>query len=521
MTSDQTTAHASMPAHTLRFLLEGLPIGIGAAIAAHDVDPLDVAVSSIAYDSRRVVPGALFVCVRGFEADGHRFATQAAERGAVALIVDHELEVDLPQVTVADTKVALAAIADRFYGHPSDHLSLVGITGTNGKTTTTYILDSIMREAGMTTGVIGTVETRIADRRIVAERTTPESADVQALLADMVAAGVSGVAMEVSSHAIDLHRVDGLRFGAIAFTNLTQDHLDYHHTLDAYFAVKRRLFTDFPTAARVIDIDTEHGQQLAADVVAHAASHDHGAAPLLRVGRSPMADVSAQDEVPTADSTSFTLVTPAGTRGVTLPLAGAYNVSNALLAAGCALAIGIDLDTVVAGLQVAPQVPGRLEQVRCGQPFTVVVDYAHTPDSLDKALRAMREVTDNTLISVFGCGGDRDPAKRAVMGEVSGTLADYTIVTSDNPRSEDPVGIVLQVEDGVTRAGGAHEVEVDRRSAIARAISIARPGDCVLIAGKGHETYQIFADHTAHFDDREEARNALASLGYQDGTQAC
>lgn len=476
-------------------------------------DLASVPVSAVAFDSRKVEPGSLFVCVRGFETDGHRYAAQVVSRGAVALVVDHELDVAIPQIVVRDTRVALGLIARNFYGDPSASIDVVGITGTNGKTTTTYILDSIFRAAGRSTGVIGTVEVRIGDTRVPSKRTTPESAELQELLADMAKAEVSVVSMEVSSHAIDLHRVDGVSFAAVAFTNLTQDHLDYHHTLEAYLAVKKRLFTDFPTRERVIDIDTSIGEKLADELrVAH---------PVLTTGRNERADVRAEDEVFGPAGTEFTLHTPSGVREVRLPLAGGYNVSNALVAAGSALAIGVGLDDIVAGLESAPQVPGRLERVECGQQFSVVVDYAHTPDSLDKALRALREVTPGALRVVFGCGGDRDPSKRPLMGRVAGELADFSVVTSDNPRSEDPVGIVLQVEDGVRAAGGNYEVEVDRGAAIVRAITVAKAGDCVLIAGKGHEDYQIFADHTAHFDDREVAREALRSLGYTGGPAAC
>ena len=465
-----------------------------------------VAVSAVDFDSRAVQPGSLFVCVRGFECDGHRFAAHAVKAGAVALLVEEILDVPVPQIVVPNTKRALAVAAATFWGSPSGDLSIFGITGTNGKTTTTYILDSILRTHGLLTGIVGTVEVRIGQRSLPAGRTTPESAELQQVLAEMRDEGVQAVSMEVSSHAIDLHRVDAVRFAAVAFTNLTQDHLDYHHTIDAYYGVKARLFTDFDAVARVIDIDTEYGVRLVSEV---GDVHT-----VLTVGRDATADVRATDEVADALGTEFSLVTPYGTQRLRLPLAGAYNVSNALIAAGCALSYGVPLGTVCAGLERAPQVPGRLERVDAGQPFTVVVDYAHTPDSLDKALRAMREVTLGNVISVFGCGGDRDPAKRPIMGEVSARAAGYSILTSDNPRTEDAVAIILQIEDGITRADGEHEVVVDRRAAIARALAIAQPGDSVLIAGKGHEDYQVFADRTIHFDDREVALELLLGMGY-------
>jgi UDP-N-acetylmuramoyl-L-alanyl-D-glutamate--2,6-diaminopimelate ligase len=472
------------------------------AVGVQPLGAADVVVSGIAYSSAAVRPGDAFFCVPGFAHDGHDFAADAVKRGASAVVVQRPLEgVDAPQFLVGDTRAALAWGAAAYFGRPSREMHVVGITGTNGKTTTTYLVDAIVRAAKHQTGVIGTVETRIKDERQAAARTTPESSDLQALLARMRDAGVSAVSMEVSSHAIDLHRIDAVDFAVVAFTNLTQDHLDYHRTLEEYSSVKRRLFTDFEARARVVNIDDPLGAELA-DAIDGC----------LTVGRSPNASIRAEDEELSSAGSVLRLVTPQGQRLVRLPLAGAYNVSNALVAAGCGLALGIDLDTVVGGLEAAPQVPGRLERVECGQDFAVVVDYAHTPDSLEKATAAMRDVTSGRVIVVFGCGGDRDPDKRPLMGLAAGRSADLSIVTSDNPRSEDPVGIILQVEDGLREAGGAYEVQVDRRRAIARAIAEARPGDAVLIAGKGHEDYQIFADHTVHFDDREVAREELGAL---------
>lgn len=479
-----------MDTSTLSHLFEGV-----AAVADAYTGTV---VSGVSYRSDATRPGDVFFCIPGFQRDGHDFAGDAVARGAVAVACERPLELDVPQVVVPDTRQALATVAARLHGEPSSALDIVGITGTNGKTTTTYLLDAVLRRAGRTTGIIGTVETRVADERLASARTTPESADLQELLARMVAEGVDSVSMEVSSHAIDLHRVDAVRFAVAAFTNLTQDHLDYHHTLEEYWSVKRRLFTDLEVGERVIDVDDTYGEQLARSLPA-----------AWTVGRSPHAMVRAENERPMAGSTVFDLVTPVGTVAVTLPLAGAYNVSNALVAAGCALALGIDADTVAAGLSGAPQVPGRLECIDEGQDFTVLVDYAHTPDSLAKAIAAVRAVTTGRVITVFGCGGDRDPQKRPLMGAAAGAGSDIVVVTSDNPRSEDPVGIILQIEDGLRDAPADHTAEVDRRAAIAHAIGIARPGDAVLIAGKGHEDYQIFADRTIHFDDREVAREEL------------
>lgn len=469
-------------------------------VAAQPLGPQDVVVSGVAYRSDQVREGDAFFCIQGLDHDGHRFASDAVNRGAAALVVQHELaDCDAPQFLVSDSRVALALAAGEFYGNPSRSMDLVGITGTNGKTTTTYILDAIMREAGRRTGIIGTVETRIGDERLSASRTTPESSDLEALLARMRDDGVTATALEVSSHAIDLHRVDGVRFAVAAFTNLTQDHLDYHLTIEEYFSVKRRLFTDFDVASRVVNIDDPVGKRLAAEISG-----------CVTVGLDPAADVRVEHLSLRADGADFALVTPGGTVQVDLPLAGAYNVSNALVASACALECGIGLQTVARGLSGAPQVPGRLERVEGDGGFSVVVDYAHTPDSLEKALLAMRSVTSGRVIVVFGCGGDRDPDKRPLMGAVAGRGSDVAILTSDNPRSEDPVGIILQVEDGLKNTPADYEVHVDRRRAIARAIALATEGDTVLVAGKGHEDYQIFADRTVHFDDREVAREEMA-----------
>lgn len=461
----------------------------------------EVVVSGIAYRSDSVRQGDAFFCIPGFKADGHAYAADAAARGAAALVCARPLECPVPQVVVPDTRRALALASARFYGEPSRALDVAGITGTNGKTTTTYLLDSIFRAAGRTTGLIGTVETRVAGERLVSANTTPESADLQSLLARMREAGVTAVSMEVSSHAIDLHRVDGVRFAVAAFTNLTQDHLDYHSTLEEYWTVKRRLFADLDVVERVVNIDDPRGSRLAGEI-----------GDVWTVGRDVRAAIRALDERPGPVSTVLTLATPVGRTSFELPLAGAYNVSNALVAAGCALALGIGLEDVVAGLERAPQVPGRLERIDEGQAFAVLVDYAHTPDGLAKAIAAVRSVTPGRVITVFGCGGDRDPDKRALMGAAAGNSSDEVVVTSDNPRSEDPVGIILAIEDGLRPTGTPYHVEVDRRAGIRAALAMASPDDAVLIAGKGHEDYQIFADRRIHFDDREVAREELRSL---------
>jgi len=474
-------------------LLAGLPASGPAGLATP--------VTGVAYASGAVEPGDAFFCIPGFRHDGHAFAAEAVARGAVVVVATRDLPgLSAPVVLVAQTREALAVASARLFGEPSARLEVVGITGTNGKTTTTYLLDSILRGAGLTTGVIGTIETRIASKRISASRTTPESRDLQELLARMADEGVSAVCMEVSSHAIDLHRVDAVRFAVAAFTNLSQDHLDYHATLEEYFSVKARLMLAVDEDRRVVNIDDAHGRRLAEHLPV-----------VWTVGTSPDALVRAENVALGPVGTEFDLITPGGSARVALPLSGDFNVSNALVAAGCALALGLELETVSRGLARAPQVPGRLERIDAGQDFTVLVDYAHTPDGLAKAIAAVRAVTPGRVITVFGCGGDRDPDKRPLMGRMAGELSDVAVLTSDNPRTEDPVGIILQVQDGLDLTGSEHHVEVDRRAAIALALRLARTGDAVLIAGKGHEDYQIFSDRTVHFDDREVAREELSA----------
>jgi len=462
-------------------------------------------VTDVVLDTRKVAPGALFCCVPGARVDGHDLAGKALDAGAVALVVQRPLELEAPQLVVRGVREALAPLAAAFFDHPSRRLDLVGVTGTNGKTTTTFLLEAIFRAAGRVPGVLGTVEVRIGDDRRPAIHTTPEAPDLQRLLAEMADAGVQAAAMEVSSHGLALHRVDGTRFEAAIFTNLTQDHLDFHADLDDYYLAKRRLFTPAFTPLAVVNLDDPHGRLLAA--TAKVA--------VVTTGTAADADWRAANVAASLEGTGFRLSSPAGTRPVRLRLAGQFNVANALGALAAADALGIDLDTAVAGLEALAGVPGRFERVDAGQPFTVLVDYAHTPDSLDNLLRAARAVTGGRVIVVFGCGGDRDQAKRPLMGEIAGRLADVAVVTSDNPRSEAPEAIVDQVAEGVARSAGpgGFLVEADRRTAIRAALAMAAPGDAVLLAGKGHEQGQEFAGgRKIPFDDRQVATEELRAL---------
>jgi UDP-N-acetylmuramoyl-L-alanyl-D-glutamate--2,6-diaminopimelate ligase len=463
------------------------------------------AVTDVVLDTRQVVPGALFCCVPGTRFDGHDLAGKALDAGAAALCVERPLDLDVPQLLVGGVRGVLAALADAFFDRPSRRLDLVGVTGTNGKTTTTFMLAEIFRAAGRTPGVLGTVEVRMGDARRPAVHTTPEAPDLQRLLAEMAEEGVQAAAMEVSSHGLALHRVDATRFKAAIFTNLTQDHLDFHADLEAYYLAKRRLFTVPFTPLGIVNIDDPYGRRLA----------ETAAVATVTTGTSDDADWRATQVDAWLNGASFRLQSPAGSRPVRLRLAGHFNVANALGALAAADAVGIDLDTAVAGLEALAGVPGRFERVDAGQPFTVLVDYAHTPDSLDNLLRAARAVTAGRVIVVFGCGGDRDRAKRPLMGEIAGRLADLAVVTSDNPRSEPPEAIVAQVAEGAARGAGpdGFQVQVDRRAAIRSALAQAGPGDAVLIAGKGHEQGQEFAGgRKVPFDDRVVAAEELRAI---------
>ena len=450
-----------------------------------------VDVRDLAYDSRRVQNGTLFFCVPGAVADGHDHAAAAVAAGACALVVERELPLPVPQIVVDSCRAAMGPIADVFFDRPSAHLLVLGVTGTNGKTTTAYLQHAILAAAGHTTGLLGTIERRIGGVVEPAQRTTSEAIDLHRDLRRMLDAGDTACAMEVSSHALDQQRVAGVRFAAAAFTNLTQDHLDYHADMDAYFAAKALLFDGrCPTTANA---DDAYGRRLPAD---------------LRFGlTAPDAGVRAEDVRYGAHGTTFHLRTPWGDATVATRLVGRFNVENALAAASSAGLAGVPLAAVVAGLEGLAGVPGRLEVVSGDRPFAVIVDYAHTADALENVLRALRPLATGRLIVVFGCGGDRDRGKRPAMARVACALADEVIITTDNPRSEDPLAIIAEVATG---ADGRHVVEPDRRRAIERAIAAAGPGDVVLIAGKGHEQGQDVAGIVTPFDDRAVACEVLA-----------
>ena len=482
-----------------------LEVRIGPDAPAAAADTAAVEVASIVHDSRSAGPGSLFCCIRGAVTDGHRHAADAVAAGAVALLVETWLPLPVPQARVASVRRVLGPLAARFQGEPSFAMRTLGVTGTNGKTTTTYLLEAIARAAGDTTGVIGTVGARIGDDELPSPHTTPEAPELQLMLAAMRDSGVGTVAMEVSSHALEQHRVDATHFTATCFTNLTHDHLDYHGTIEAYFESKARLFTPAFTNRAAINIGDPRGEELAQRAAALEVVVTRFA-----VG-DPSADVSAQAVDLRPDGTVFELEACRGRPvRVRSSLVGPFNVVNVVAAATTALLSGFELDAIVAGLEGPIVVPGRMERVDAGQDFTVFVDYAHTPDALDAAIAAARGVAGSAgrVIVVFGCGGDRDRAKRPRMGEIAAGAADVAFVTSDNPRSEDPAAIVEEIVAGVPR-GGRIEQNLDRRAAIRDAIASARTGDVVLVAGKGHEPGQIVGDRVEPFDDRAVAREAI------------
>jgi UDP-N-acetylmuramoyl-L-alanyl-D-glutamate--2,6-diaminopimelate ligase len=486
---------------------------VAAVAGAQIVGDGAVEVRELAYDSRRVRPGTLFFCVPGEKVDGHGFAGAAVGAGAAALVVARELPEEVAQVVVPDVRAAMAPMAARFQGDPTAELKVAGITGTNGKTTTAFLLREILEAAGVRCGLLGTVKQVVGGVEEEVERTTPEAVDLQAAFRRMLEGGDAACAMEVSSHALVLHRCDAIRFEVTLFTNLTQDHLDFHGTMDDYFESKRLLF-EMGAGTAIVNVDDPYGQRLAKDFDCLTFSAEGGEA-----------HVVATDIALDSQGAEFTIVQPLGglktspgavhyppAGVVRTRLPGHFNVSNALGAFVAATALGVEPDDAAAGLAQAAPPPGRFEPVDEGQAFSVLVDYAHTPDSLENALRAAREMTAGRVLAVFGAGGDRDRDKRPKMGRAGAEGADVVIVTSDNPRSEDPEKIVAEVEAGA-EGGGTVEVEVDRRAAIAEAFARAKPDDTVVIAGKGHEQGQELAGgRKVPFDDRQVAREELRRL---------
>jgi UDP-N-acetylmuramoyl-L-alanyl-D-glutamate--2,6-diaminopimelate ligase len=487
----------------------------------------DLKIQGLFYDSRSVIPGGLFFALRGATVDGHAFLSRAVSAGAVAVVVedDSSLPAGVTAVTVRDARQAMARMAACYFGNPTACVPLIGITGTNGKTTTTYLIESMLAKGGIPSAVLGTINYRFGTTLFESSHTTPESVDLQKMLRQLVDLGAKGVVMEVSSHSLEQKRVDGCLFDVGVFTNLTRDHLDYHHDMESYLESKQRLFSKLlvpdqqkPSRYAVVNVDDPAGSAIARSA----------ACPVLSYGLNPGAALSARDVVFSTAGISGTLVTPAGETAFSSRLLGRFNLYNILSAAGAACALGLSLDAIRGGIEEHGRVEGRLERVENDLGLTVLVDYAHTGDALENVLRTLRELATGRILTVFGCGGDRDRGKRPLMGEVAGRLSDLAIITSDNPRSEDPAAIIREVREGLLPLGlreytpaelsgvmaekGFLSVEL-RREAIRLAIRVAKPGDIVLIAGKGHEDYQIIGTEKHHFDDREEAAAALRLAG--------
>jgi len=467
--------------------------------------------TDVTHDSRQAKPGTLFVAIKGHTMDGHRFVDDVIRRGAVGIISEYDPPSGFEGawLKVKDAREALAKAASVIYGEPSHNLDLIGVTGTNGKTTTTYLCFALAEAAGIKPAMLTTVEYRIGEKSEEAVRTTPEASDTNKFLRDAVDSGCKMAAMEASSQAIDLHRCDWLRFKVAIFTNLTQDHLDYHHTMDNYFDAKKRLFDgrlgEKPGSC-VVNIDDEWGVKLVDELRGNGQR-------VVTTSQKADADLTAENiDVSLIKGTSFLLRTPKGDVNITSPLVGRPHVYNMLSAAGAALELGYDLDSIKKGLGKCVGAPGRFERVPNDSDFAVVVDYAHTDDALLNTLKTARDLTTGRIITVFGCGGDRDKTKRQPMGRVAGQSSDFVIITSDNPRTEDPLKIIQEIEIGVKETGTEYLAISDRRQGIFEAVAKARSGDVVIIAGKGHETYQLIDNEKFHFDDREVAAEALAKL---------
>lgn len=453
----------------------------------------DIEITGIAYDSRNVLPGNVFVCIKGFETDGHKYAKMAEENGASLIVAEEKVDVNVPVWYIENSRIAIAEMACKYYDNPSKKFKLIGVTGTNGKTTITYLIKSIIETANMRVGVIGTNQNIIGDKVLVTQSTTPttpNALELQQLFAEMAESDAQCVVMEVSSHALELERVHGCHFDVGVFTNLTQDHLDFHKTMENYLNAKAKLFTISDKG--VVNYDDEGGKQIV----------KNSKCDILKVGMGTDCDLVAKNVKISPAGTDFDVDYCNNTYHVYIPIPGMFSVYNAVCAMGAAIELGFDMDTIIEGLKNATGVMGRVEVVPTDTDYTVIIDYAHTPDGLENIISTVKEFAKGRVITLFGCGGDRDNTKRPIMGEISGKLSDFTIITSDNPRTEDPVSIINQIEIGMKRTDGEYKVIVDRREAIGYALDNAKKGDVIILAGKGQETYQIIGKEKFDFDER-------------------
>lgn len=464
-------------------------------------DIADIDITSIAYDSRKVSENGVFVCIKGYETDGHKFVQSAVDNGAAIIVAEDKIDVNVPVIYVDDSRRAIAELACTFYGEPSTKFSLVGITGTNGKTTITYLIKSILEAAGKQVGVIGTNQNIIGDKVLLTKSTTPttpNALELQQLFTEMEHYGADYVVMEVSSHALELDRVYGCSFDVGVFTNLTQDHLDFHKTMENYLNAKSKLFK--LSEKGVVNLDDDGGKKIV---------QKNDCKDILTVGLNEACGLRAENIEVTARGSRFDMIYDGKAYSATVAIPGKFSVYNALCAAGAALQLGIDIKTVIKGLAAATGVVGRVEVVPTATDYTVIIDYAHTPDGLMNIINCVKGFAEGRVITLFGCGGDRDNTKRAIMGEIAGKLSDFSIITSDNPRTEDPELIVKEIEDGMKRTDGKYVKITDRREAIGYALDMAKAGDVIILAGKGQETYQIIGKEKFDFDERIEVYKHL------------
>ncbi|WP_438351623.1 UDP-N-acetylmuramoyl-L-alanyl-D-glutamate--2,6-diaminopimelate ligase [Paenibacillus sp. FA6] len=474
----------------------------------------DITLSGLQTDSQRVIAGDLFICLPGHTVDGHDYAVEAMTKGAVALVVERQLDIDLPQIIVKDCRYAMAVLSDSFFGSPSKQMKVIGITGTNGKTTTAYLIEKIMNDHGVKTGLIGTIQMRYGGRSFPMSGTTPEALELQRSLHDMGVSGTRCCVMEVSSHALEQGRVKGTDFRTVVFTNLTQDHLDYHNTMEKYREAKGLLFSRMGNSFQSSP-DKRKFAVLNADDSASSYFKNITSSEVVTYGLDESADVRATQISISSQGTEFHVDTFKGSADVKLKMVGKFNVYNALAAITAALLEGIELEEIRRSLESLAGVDGRVEAVDAGQSFAVIVDYAHTPDGLENVLKTVKEFAEGRVLTVFGCGGDRDRAKRPLMGKIAAKYSDVVFITSDNPRTEEPEAILKEIEQGLIEdqiSNDRYQLIIDRRTAIQKAIDMASPEDVVLIAGKGHETYQKIGQTTLEFDDRVVAKEAIRGI---------